>query len=115
MHDICEGEEVIFYLYALIAGACAVVLEMIFRRTALPYWQTLWFVIPLQVVIGYCVFEIFTRAGSLLAGAVVFSMGTVSMRLVAGFLILGESPPLKTLIAFGLIVAAQVVRFIPVK
>lgn len=103
------------YLYALVAGGCAVALETVFRKTGVHYLQLLWLTIPVQVLLGYCVWVIFTRSPYLLSAAVIFSTGTAIARLAATYFILNETPSLKALIAFGLVILAQLVGLIPIK
>ncbi len=100
------------YIYALVAGLCAVSVEVVFRKTNFHYWSLLWFIVPLQIILGYCVYQIFNNATSLLSAAIVFSFGTYTMRIIAGYLVLGEQPPINTVLAFSLIVLAQFVRLI---
>ena len=103
------------YLYALGAGICAVTLEVVFRKSDLHYFQLLFLTIPLQIILGYAVWKVFTQSEHLLSGAIIFTLGTATSRLIASFFILKEFPPTQTLIAFGLIILAQLVRFIPFK
>ena len=105
------------YLFALLAGASAVFVETMFRKysSTVPLWQLLLIALPFQVLIGYCVFKIFTGADYFLAGAIIFPFGTVTMRIVANTFLFDETPPLEIYIAFGLIVLAQVVRILPIK
>ena len=103
------------YLYALVAGMCAVALETMFRKSNLHYLQLLWLTIPVQVVLGYCIWVIFTRSEYLFSGAVIFSTGTAVARILATYLVLKETPSVHALVAFGLIMLAQFVKFIPIK
>lgn len=103
------------YLYALLSGGCAVLLESVFRSyPELGYWKLLPLVVPVEIVLGWGVWKIFTMAPYLLAGAVVFSFGTATMRVLSSYVFLNETPDLKTWLAFSLILGAQSVKFFPV-
>jgi hypothetical protein len=104
------------YLWALFAGGCAVAAEVIFRTYAhLGFWRLECFVIFLQIGVGYGVYKIFTSVETFIIGAIIFPFGTMIMRLAAQIFIFHEIPSTKVFIAFGFIVAAQLVRILPIK
>ena len=70
------------YGWALFAGLCAVTAEYIFRAYShYGFWKLELVVFPLQVLIGYGVYKIFSGVDYFLAGAVIFPFGTATMRL----------------------------------
>lgn len=105
------------YLFALLAGASAVFVETMFRKysATVPLWRLLLIALPFQVLVGFCVFKIFTGAEYFLVGAIIFPFGTVTMRILANAFLFDETPPLEVYLAFGLVALAQVVRILPIK
>lgn len=102
------------YAYAMIAGTCAVIFETYLRSTQHPFWIAYLIAVPLNLIVLYCLYNLFTQVEYLLLGAVMFSLATYSGRIVSSLFWLGEDPPLKVYVAFGLVALAQVVRFLPI-
>jgi hypothetical protein len=95
-------------ILGLVAGTCAVGIEVLFRATQLS-WPVLFVsTLPLQVVINYAIFQI-VRGDSILAVAIWFSGTTSVLRLVAQLSVGGTVSPL-TWVAYGLTVVALLVK-----
>lgn len=91
--------------------------ETVFRRygAELSFWKLELIALPFQVIIGYCVLQIFSNAESLIVGAIIFPFGTMTMRLLTSVFILHETIPLRVALAFACLVLAQLIRVIPMK
>jgi hypothetical protein len=101
------------FLYAFIGGAAAVTAEWLYKQ---PYvidaplkWALAW--MPLQAVIGYCVFRMVNMPGATLLDAfIVFAFCTAFLRIFVAIGVLHQTIPLQSWIAFALVLAATCVK-----
>ena len=99
--------------FGIMAAVPAVLAEYLYTRWPpwLAWWQGLPIWLPLQLVIGYAIFRMVTTPGvSLLDAFVIWAACTAGLRILVSCAILGQEIKTGTWIAFGLILAAQVVR-----
>ena len=72
------------WLWALLAATGAVFLETVFRRyPSISWFQLLPIMIPVQLVISFGILNLVRRSESLLTAFVVFTCGTLGLRIVA--------------------------------
>jgi hypothetical protein len=97
--------------YSLLAGAAAVIAECVYVRWTAPWWHGLHFWIPIQLVIGYCVYRLVTAPSmSLLDAFVMFALATAAMRVIAAVWVLDQDIRPGAWAAFGLLIAANIIR-----
>jgi hypothetical protein len=76
-----------------------------------PWWHGLWLWIPMQVLIGYCVFRLVTTPGASLVDAfVMFALATALMRAVVAVFMLDQTISKGAWAALGLLLAANLAR-----
>lgn len=98
------------WLWGLGAGVPAVVLEYLYRTLPPPWHHHLWLYAPAQLLIGYSIYRLVTTPGlTLLDSLVIFAGCTALLRIVATYM-LGDTIRAATWVAFGLVIAANVVR-----
>lgn len=100
-------------LWGLGAAVPAVLAELIYRKLPPDYtwWQGLWMWIPLQLSIGFCIYQLVRIPNtSLLDAFVMWAFSTTFMRVFISVVILGEVIKGGTWFALGLLVMAKVAQ-----
>lgn len=107
------GADVLSFLFALIGGSAAVAAEWLYKQ---PFvidgpWKYAFLWMPLQAVIGYCVFRMVNMPGATLIDAfIVFAFCTALLRILVVIFVLNQTITIQAWIAFGLVLAATCVK-----
>ena len=107
------------YFYAICASLLAVVSETMYRKYNLPFFSFsgisfLMFTLPLYIPLSYFIYKTFVGVESFLEGAILFTVGTALCRVLSSLVILHEFPSTRVIIAFGLLLLAEVVRVVKI-
>ncbi len=105
-------------VFGLIAGTGAVLAEYLYKVWPMgkPWTDGLLMWVPIQLVIGYCIFRMVTAPGATILDAViVFALATAVLRVILTLFILHQPVPLATWVGFGLVVLANFIKPIMAK
>ncbi len=97
------------YPLAFMAGILATSLEIMYNRSQ-SFASILWFVIPVQTGLSYCLFRLIHASGGIMEAFVLFSATTLTLRLVIR-LVSAQEISISLWAAYGLIVVAQAVKY----
>jgi len=103
----------IAFLFAFIGAIAAVTAEWLYKQPFVieNIWGHLYLWLPIQFVIGYCVFRMVNLPGTnLLDAFVVFAFFTAFLRIIVSTSILHQTIPTQSWVAFGLLLAATCVK-----
>lgn len=108
------SEDVIAFAFGAVAGVAAVVAEWAYKQewaTSVPWWHHLHLWLPLQLVIGYCIYRLVNLPGvNLLDAFVVFAFCTALLRIVTAIFLLHQHIPIQSWVAFALVLSAPLVK-----
>lgn len=97
-------------LWGLGAAVVAVATEWLYRSTHQTFWSLLPVALPLQMLVGYGIYNLVRQpGGSLITGAVIFGFSTALLRIVVT-LVAGHPVSAGAWIAFGLMFVARLVQ-----
>lgn len=98
--------------WALLGAVLASYTEYLYRTVQGPWWHYLWFWVPSQTLVGFCVYKIVTTPNtSLLAAFVVWTFATMAMRVLISVVALQDAVSTGTWVALGLIVLAKIAQY----
>jgi hypothetical protein len=98
-------------LWGLAAAVPAVTSEYMYRTIQGPWWKYLWAWIPIQLMIGYCIYRLVSVPNQTLLDAfVVWAFSTTFLRVFVSVAVLGEPTKAGTWFALGLLLMARVAQ-----
>jgi len=97
------------FVWALLAGGLAVLLEFQFRR-GIDWLHNLWWIGPASLGVNYFIARLLYTDFGWLPSIVLFSATTAILRVVLAFFALHEPPNAPNLVASGLLVGGVVIR-----
>jgi uncharacterized membrane protein len=97
------------FVWALLAGGLAVLLEFQFRR-GIDWLHNLWWIAPASLGVNYFIARLLYTDFGWLPSIVLFSATTAILRVVLAFFALHEPPNAPNLVASGLLVGGVVIR-----
>lgn len=98
------------YVYVFTLAFAGVGVEMLYRYSQYSFWALYPLVFIIQIPLTYSIYKIVTMADQYLEVLVLFPLGSMTVRLLAGVLILGERPPVSIGVAIGLVMLANFIR-----
>lgn len=107
------GSYVIGFIYGMGAGIAAVTAEYLYKQwdPVVPWFHGLHMWVPLQLGIGYCIYKLVNLPNTnLLDAFIVFAFCTALLRVVLATMILHQSIPVQSWIAFGLVFSATLIK-----
>ena len=87
-------------LWAALGGLTAVGLEFAFR-SGVSWFVNWWWIIPLSVLINFCIYQLLQTDGSWVYSIALFGFMTALLRVILSLVVLGEPPTIGTMIAAG--------------
>ncbi len=101
------------YVWGLGAGVPAVVAEYLYRTMPGPWISHLYLWLPLQLLIGYSIYRLVNTPGvTLVDSLVVFALCTAGLRVFVSVGLLGDQVKWATWVALGLVLTANIIKFI---
>ena len=100
------------FLFAFVGAVAAVTAEWLYKQPFIidNIWGHIYLWLPIQLMIGYCVFRMANLSGNLLDAFVVFAFCTALLRVIVSLGILHQTVPTQSWVAFGLLLAATCVK-----
>jgi drug/metabolite transporter (DMT)-like permease len=97
------------FVWALLAGVLAVLLEWQFRR-GIDWLHNLWWIAPASLAVNYFIARLLFTDFGWLPSIVLFGATTAVMRIALAFVVMHEPPTPANLIASGLLVGGVFIR-----
>lgn len=99
------------YIWSFIAALCAVGAEYLYRRLSGSWISHLYLWIPIQLLIGYCIYRLVSAPNTPLIGALImWSFTVIGLRVFISAIILKDIVPVGTWVAVGLMIMARVAQ-----
>lgn len=95
------------YIWTFIGAMAAITVEFIYRKHEGSFDQIFMIIMPIALIVTYGVYNAMRLGSSLLAGIIIWSGMTATIRIFVTLFILKEQPTPAVWAAFGCIIAAQ--------
>lgn len=104
----------IAFAFGSVAAIAAVTAEWAYKQewvTSVPWWHHLHLWVPLQLLIGYCIYRLVNLPEiNLLDAFIVFALCTALLRIIIATAVLHQHIPVQSWVGFALVLSATLVK-----